>query len=40
AANPPLANPPDELPVLRRDPAWLDAAVPTPSSHDPQEAAR
>ena len=23
AANPPLANPPDELPVLRRDPAWL-----------------
>jgi peptide/nickel transport system ATP-binding protein len=23
AANPPLANPPDELPVLARDPAWL-----------------
>jgi peptide/nickel transport system ATP-binding protein len=23
AANPPLANPPDELPTLRRDPAWL-----------------
>jgi peptide/nickel transport system ATP-binding protein len=23
AANPPLVNPPDELPVLRRDPAWL-----------------
>jgi peptide/nickel transport system ATP-binding protein len=26
AANPPLANPPDELPVLARDPAWLDDA--------------
>jgi len=26
AANPPLANPPDELPVLQRDPAWLNAA--------------
>ncbi|MDR6383322.1 ABC transporter ATP-binding protein [Paraburkholderia caribensis] len=24
AANPPLANPPDELPVLSRDPAWLN----------------
>ncbi|EEA03054.1 ABC transporter related [Burkholderia sp. H160] len=24
AANPPLANPPAELPVLSRDPAWLD----------------
>jgi peptide/nickel transport system ATP-binding protein len=23
-ANPPLDNPPDELPTLRRDPAWLD----------------
>ncbi|SAK67325.1 ABC transporter [Caballeronia hypogeia] len=23
-ANPPLENPPDELPTLRRDPAWLD----------------
>ncbi|MFC0399366.1 ABC transporter ATP-binding protein [Paraburkholderia rhizosphaerae] len=23
AANPPLTNPPDELPVLARDPAWL-----------------
>lgn len=23
AANPPLGNPPDELPTLRRDPAWL-----------------
>ncbi|MGF6753367.1 ABC transporter ATP-binding protein [Paraburkholderia sp. GAS334] len=23
AANPPLVNPPDELPVLKRDPAWL-----------------
>jgi peptide/nickel transport system ATP-binding protein len=23
AANPPLTNPPDELPTLRRDPAWL-----------------
>jgi peptide/nickel transport system ATP-binding protein len=23
AANPPLSNPPDELPVLARDPAWL-----------------
>ncbi|CAB3772949.1 ABC transporter ATP-binding protein [Paraburkholderia humisilvae] len=31
AANPPLANPPDELPVLARDPAWLI---------DPREAAR
>ncbi|WP_323121132.1 ABC transporter ATP-binding protein [Burkholderia alba] len=27
AANPPLANPPDELPVLRRDPAWLTEAA-------------
>jgi peptide/nickel transport system ATP-binding protein len=26
AANPPLADPPDELPVLSRDPAWLDDA--------------
>jgi len=25
AANPPLADPPDWLPVLARDPAWLDA---------------
>jgi peptide/nickel transport system ATP-binding protein len=24
AANPPLVDPPDELPVLSRDPAWLD----------------
>jgi peptide/nickel transport system ATP-binding protein len=23
AANPPLVNPPDELPVLKRDAAWL-----------------
>ncbi|CAB3755509.1 ABC transporter ATP-binding protein [Paraburkholderia solisilvae] len=31
AANPPLANPPDELPVLARDPAWL--ADPHDSAH-------
>lgn len=31
AANPPLAEPPDRLPVLTRDPAWLD---------EPQGAAR
>jgi peptide/nickel transport system ATP-binding protein len=24
AANPPLVNPPAELPVLSRDPAWLN----------------
>ncbi|KVN16671.1 MULTISPECIES: ABC transporter ATP-binding protein [unclassified Burkholderia] len=27
AATPPLANPPDELPVLERDPAWLTEAA-------------
>ncbi|AJX13937.1 ABC transporter family protein [Burkholderia ubonensis MSMB22] len=27
AATPPLANPPDELPVLQRDPAWLAEAT-------------
>jgi peptide/nickel transport system ATP-binding protein len=32
AANPPLANPPDELPVLARDPAWLT------DSHDSAHA--
>ncbi|MCG7401423.1 MULTISPECIES: ABC transporter ATP-binding protein [Caballeronia] len=26
-ANPPLENPPDELPTLRRDPAWLDEGI-------------
>ncbi|WP_250522951.1 MULTISPECIES: ABC transporter ATP-binding protein [unclassified Caballeronia] len=26
-ANPPLVNPPDELPTLRRDPAWLDEGI-------------
>ncbi|MDR5792860.1 ABC transporter ATP-binding protein [Caballeronia sp. LZ008] len=26
-ANPPLVNPPDELPALRRDPAWLDEGI-------------
>jgi len=40
AANPPLANPPDELPVLRRDPAWLNAASSAPSSNQSREAAR
>ncbi|SAK63918.1 ABC transporter [Caballeronia fortuita] len=27
-ANPPLDNPPGELPTLRRDPAWLDEGTP------------
>ncbi|MEZ0605524.1 ABC transporter ATP-binding protein [Paraburkholderia sp. IW21] len=27
AANPPLVNPPDELPVLQRDPAWLTETI-------------
>ncbi|WP_080414948.1 ABC transporter ATP-binding protein [Burkholderia ubonensis] len=27
AANPPLDNPPDELPTLKRDPAWLSEAM-------------
>ncbi|GLU35025.1 ABC transporter ATP-binding protein [Trinickia caryophylli] len=27
AATPPLANPPEELPVLQRDPAWMREAV-------------
>ena len=40
AANPPLANPPDELPVLRRDPAWLEPAPHAGTSADRQEAAR
>ncbi|MCA3836232.1 MAG: ABC transporter ATP-binding protein, partial [Burkholderia sp.] len=40
AANPPLANPPDELPVLRRDPAWLEPLQPAVTPADRQEAAR
>jgi peptide/nickel transport system ATP-binding protein len=28
AASPPLRNPPDELPVLQRDPAWFAEVVP------------
>ncbi|ERJ36161.1 TPA: ABC transporter ATP-binding protein [Burkholderia cepacia ATCC 25416] len=40
AANPPLANPPDELPVLRRDPAWLEPAPHAGTPADRQEAAR
>ncbi|HHT8960908.1 TPA: ABC transporter ATP-binding protein, partial [Burkholderia cenocepacia] len=39
-ANPPLADPPDELPVLRRDPAWLEPAPPAAARTDRQEAAR
>ncbi|MEQ5842897.1 ABC transporter ATP-binding protein [Paraburkholderia acidicola] len=31
AANPPLVNPPDELPVLERDAAWLTQAQPHPA---------
>jgi peptide/nickel transport system ATP-binding protein len=27
AANPPLVDPPDELPVLQRDPAWIMEAL-------------
>jgi peptide/nickel transport system ATP-binding protein len=30
AANPPLVNPPDELPVLRRDPAWTNDTEASP----------
>jgi peptide/nickel transport system ATP-binding protein len=28
AASPPLRNPPDELPVLQRDPAWFGEVAP------------
>jgi peptide/nickel transport system ATP-binding protein len=28
AASPPLRNPPDELPVLQRDPAWFSEVAP------------
>ncbi|TDN63529.1 ABC transporter ATP-binding protein [Paraburkholderia sp. BL10I2N1] len=31
AANPPLVNPPDELPVLKRDPAWLTPSTGAPA---------
>jgi peptide/nickel transport system ATP-binding protein len=30
AANPPLVNPPDELPVLMRDPSWASDIEATP----------